>query len=82
MRTGSGTRERQRELSGWVGVTPARNPGHGEGKSGALRPGLAPVRGKRRLGPRHRHGARLNRSDAERARSSSGEHKLTTTGRD
>jgi hypothetical protein len=38
------TRERRRECSGRVGVTPARNLGHGEGQSGALRLILAPVK--------------------------------------
>jgi hypothetical protein len=42
VRTGLGKRELQRERSGRVGVTPTSNPGRGEGKSGALRPGLAP----------------------------------------
>jgi hypothetical protein len=53
-------REQRRELSRWVRVTSARNLGHGEGKLGALRAGLAPARGERRLGPRHKHRARLN----------------------
>jgi hypothetical protein len=42
VRTGLGTREWQRGRSGWVEVTPASNPGHMEGESGA--PRLAPAR--------------------------------------
>lgn len=42
MRIGLGMRERWRECSGQVGVTLARNPGREEGKSGMLRPWLAP----------------------------------------
>jgi hypothetical protein len=38
------TREQQREHSGRVRITPASNPGHGEGKSSALRPGIASAR--------------------------------------
>jgi hypothetical protein len=37
-------RERRRESSGQIGGNPARNPGHMEGESGALRLGLAPAR--------------------------------------
>jgi hypothetical protein len=36
---------------------------HREGKSGMLRLGLAPARGERCQGPRHRHGAGLNQAD-------------------
>jgi hypothetical protein len=37
-------RERQREISGQIKGTLARNPGRGEGESGALRLELAPSR--------------------------------------
>jgi hypothetical protein len=37
--------------SGRVGVTSARNPGHGEGESGMLRLGLAPAREGEHYGP-------------------------------
>jgi hypothetical protein len=42
-------------------VTPASNPGHREGKSGTLRPGLAPARKVECYGPKQGHRARLNR---------------------
>jgi hypothetical protein len=42
--TDTRARERWRDSSRRVGVTPARNPGRREGESGALRLGLAPVR--------------------------------------
>jgi hypothetical protein len=67
-RTGPGMRERRRELSGRVRITPARNLGRGEGKSGALRPGLASARGERCLGPRFRHEMGPNRPAVTRAR--------------
>lgn len=54
-----------------VGVTPVSNPDREEAESGAPRPAQASVRGEGRLGPRHGHGAGLNRSDTERARQTS-----------
>jgi hypothetical protein len=47
--------ERRRGTSGWVEVTPARNPGREEGKSGALRLGLAPTRVGECSGPTQGH---------------------------
>jgi hypothetical protein len=56
VRTGLEASEWWRGCSGWVGVTPASNPSHGEGELGAPRLAQAPVRGEGRLGPKHRHG--------------------------
>lgn len=51
-RMGSEVTERRRECSGLVGVTPVRNPGHGDGESGALRPGLVLAREGKHYGPK------------------------------
>jgi hypothetical protein len=59
----TGTSEWRRRCSGRVGTNPTSNPGCEEGESGAPRPVLAPVRGEEHLGPKHGHGAGLNRSD-------------------
>jgi hypothetical protein len=48
-----GARERWRESSGRIRVTPARNSDHGEGESGVLRLGLAPT-GKGKAMGQHR----------------------------
>jgi hypothetical protein len=53
-------RERRREHSRQVGVTPASNPSHKELKSVALRPGLAPVREVECYGPNQGPGVGLN----------------------
>jgi hypothetical protein len=54
-RPGPETRERWRESSGWVEVTPASNPDRGEGQSGALRLRLASTRVGKCYGPTQRH---------------------------
>jgi hypothetical protein len=56
-----GVRERWRESSRRVMVTPARNPSRGGGgESGALRLGLAPASAGECYEPTQGHGARLN----------------------
>jgi hypothetical protein len=67
-RTGLRTRERRRECSGRVGITLASNLDRGEGKSGALRLGLAPTREVECYRPKQGHRARLNRPVIARAR--------------
>jgi hypothetical protein len=55
-----GARERQRESSRRIRVTPVRNPNHGEGESSMLRFGLSSVREGECYGPMQGHSARLN----------------------
>lgn len=62
VRTRLGASEWWRRCSGRVKATPASNPSH-RGESGVSRPVLATVRGEEHLGPKHEHGAGLNRSD-------------------
>jgi hypothetical protein len=68
VRTRPGTRERRREFSGRVEITPVRNPSRGDGESGVLRLGLALVRGEIHLGLRHGHWTGLNRLSVAWAR--------------
>jgi hypothetical protein len=68
VRAGLEAGERWSGHFGQVSCTPTSNPECGEGWSGAPRPARAPVRVVGRLGPKYRHGAGLNRSNAERMR--------------
>jgi hypothetical protein len=60
--------ERQRESSGRVGITPARNPSRGEGESGTLRLGLAPAREGECYGPTRGLGMGPNWPDTTQGR--------------
>jgi hypothetical protein len=70
-RTGPEVRERRRECTGRVGITPARNPSHRERGSGALKLELAPAREGEHYGPQQGLRTRPIWSDAAQARRTS-----------